>query len=355
MPGWHDQTKELVDEGQLKVVGLVQEQHPDRAVLFMQWQEMDWPVFSDPFNDLGISAVPITLLIDQYGIIRFRNPDPEDLRMFLRTAYANDAKKQALPRLPKSIEALETLIEKEPGNARAHFRLGVAYRHRFDSANGRPEDFARGVRHWQTALALNPNQYIWRRRIQQYGPRLDKPYSFYDWVATARKEIRAAGGKPHPLEAEPSGAEFAIPMREESPAAIGPTGHPDPKKEITPDTAGLVASRVVLVPSTDRGRPAVRVHLTLVPAAQTTWDNEAGPVSFHLDPEVPVELRDLTLPDLPEAPSSHETRVLEFELHPKPGKKFPEKLAGAVFYYVCTKTDHTCRFLRQDIVLEPGK
>ena len=45
----------------------------------MQWQEMDWPVLADPFNDLGIAAVPITLLIDQHGIIRYKNLKGEKL------------------------------------------------------------------------------------------------------------------------------------------------------------------------------------------------------------------------------------------------------------------------------------
>ena len=43
--------------------------------------------------------------------------------------------------------------------------------------------------------------------MQQYGPRLDKPYPFYDWVETAREEIRARGETPSPLRVEPAGAE----------------------------------------------------------------------------------------------------------------------------------------------------
>ena len=83
MPGWHDQTKELVAKGELQVVGLIQEQHPDRARLFMQWKNMGWPLLVDSLNLLGVSAVPITLFLDEAGVIRAVNPRHKDLSAFL--------------------------------------------------------------------------------------------------------------------------------------------------------------------------------------------------------------------------------------------------------------------------------
>ena len=337
-------------DGKLTVAGIVQEQHPDRAALFMQWKKMTWPVLSDPFNDLGISAVPITLLIDQHGVIRFRNPKEKDLETFLASNYTPGEKKKAVELLPKSLEALSKLVAKEPKNARAHLRLGVAYRMRFDSAKRDPEDFSKAVSHWRKALALNPNQYIWRRRIQQYGPRLDKPYSFYDWVTKARAELEARGGEPLKLVAEPSGAEFAVPARKAGEPAL--VTHPDPQNKVAHDQLGLVKSRAVIVPSTNPKAKSIRVHLTLAPAANTTWTNDAGNVSFHLNPDAPAEIRDLAIPDLPKRLSSSEPRVIEFEVFPKVGEQLPRRLTGAAFYYVCTKTDQTCRFLRHEVTLE---
>ena len=354
MPGWHKQTKGLVAEGKLSVAGIVQEQHPDRAALYMQWQEMDWPVLADPFNDLGIAAVPITLLIDQHGIIRYKNPKPKDLQQFLENNYPNDAKKQPLDLLPKAIAPLEKLLAQTPKNARAHFRLGVAYRSRFDSEKGQPSDFAQAMSHWQSALALNPNQYIWRRRIQQYGPRLDKPYSFYDWITEARQTIVKRNEKPHPLNAEPSGAEFARPARARQRSTsqkASPLQHPDPESKITRDAEGLINSRTVIVPSTNRKNAAVRVHLTFEPAPDTTWTNDAGNISFHLAPDSPVTIQDLKIPTLPQNDSSAEIRVIEFELHPQPGKALPADIAASAFYYVCTKSDGTCQYLRHDLSL----
>ena len=74
MPGWHDKTNPLVARGELAVAGIVQEQHGDRAALFMQWKQMDWPVMVDSLNLLGVRAVPLTYLIDGQGVIRAVNP-----------------------------------------------------------------------------------------------------------------------------------------------------------------------------------------------------------------------------------------------------------------------------------------
>ena len=63
-----------------------------------------------------------------------------------------------------------------------------------DSVTSQAGDFQAAVDHWGAALRLNPNQYIYRRRIQQYGPRLTKPYPFYDWIKQARSDIAARGG-----------------------------------------------------------------------------------------------------------------------------------------------------------------
>ena len=47
--------------GHLKVVGILQEQHPDRCALFMQWKQMDWPVWLDALNLLQLPASTLYL------------------------------------------------------------------------------------------------------------------------------------------------------------------------------------------------------------------------------------------------------------------------------------------------------
>ncbi len=60
------------------MVGILEEQHPDRARLFMQWKQMDWPLMVDSLNLLEMPEVPVTLCMDEYGIIRFVNPPRND-------------------------------------------------------------------------------------------------------------------------------------------------------------------------------------------------------------------------------------------------------------------------------------
>lgn len=351
MPGWHAKTQALVSAGQLKVAGIVQEQHPDRAKLYMQWQKMTWPVLADSFNDLGISAVPITLLLDKSGVIRFKNPKAKDLKTFLATDHPKSpAPKKSKPR-PTSISELEPLAD-----AASRFRLGVAYRQRYDSQKGQSEDFAKAIAAWQEALELNPNQYIWRRRIQQYGPRLDKPYSFYDWVNQARKEITARGETPHPLTAEPGGSEFAYPEKRDNQAAAELT-HPDPGGKVTRDLTPLVEVTQVIVPTTKGEGKAIRVHLRFLPSKESKihWTNDAGNLSLFPEENAAYTIHDLQLPSLPKKAATAEERLVELEIRPIKGQALPAKIKAAAFYYICEGSDGVCRYLRQDLALSLKK
>ena len=116
-------------------------------------------------------------------------------------------------RLNDAIEAYTAATRADPQDRRALFRLGVALRQRYESAARQRNDFQAAVENWGRALELDPNQYIWRRRIQQYGPRLDKPYPFYDWVPEAERAIRELGQTPIELPVRPDGAEIAKPMK----------------------------------------------------------------------------------------------------------------------------------------------
>ena len=79
VPGWHNATGKWQQEGKLQMAGIIEEQHPDRARLFMQWKQMQWPVLVDSLDLLGVSKVPITLAIDEYGVIRMVNPSLAEL------------------------------------------------------------------------------------------------------------------------------------------------------------------------------------------------------------------------------------------------------------------------------------
>jgi hypothetical protein len=379
VPGWHVSTVEWQQAGQLQLLGIVQEQHPDRARLFMQWQQLPWPVLADPLNQLAVAAVPITLLIDEHGIIRKVNPSGEEVAAFVAAPVAGVSPTPEPParpnlerspdaahrqswaetnalwgdasRLGEALRVFSDLLRESPADGALHFRTGVAFRTRYDSPARQPGDFQAAVGHWTRALELDPNQYIWRRRVQQYGPRLAKPYAFYDWVPAARSEITARGGTPVPLGAEPGGTEFAAPDREPEVKA-SPDPDPDPADRIHLDHKGLIDAEVTVVPARVKPGEAVRIHIEFRPdpKLKAHWNNEADGLVFQLRPPVgwradPVLQR---LP-LPMAAVSNEMRSIECELvTPKNATGIIEIPAYAL-YYACENATGTCLYRRLNL------
>ncbi len=388
MPGWHAKTEALQREGRLQLMGVIQEQHPDRCRLFMQWKEMGWPVAVDALNRLGFDAVPITYLIDESGVIRFVNPGPPDLETFLATTYPRPRGLPEAPggapeitplipepehpgtssewrdygdalflwgaetRLGEAIDAYTGALASAGDDGPLHFRLGTAYRRRYDSPHRQTADFQRAVDQWSLALAINPNQYIWRRRLQQYGPRLTKPYPFYNWVEQARRDIRERGERPARLVAEPGGAEIAAPEKTFE-AQVRADGEPDAEGRVTRDPGRLVRVEATLVPPVVAPGGVTRVYLVLRPNAgvEAHWNNEVDPLLVWVKPPPGWEIdrTSLTTTPPPEAVSS-EPRELQFEV------KAPEEAADGraivsaySLYYVCEDVDGVCLYRRQDI------
>jgi tetratricopeptide (TPR) repeat protein len=374
------------------MVGIIEEQHPDRARLFMQWKQMNWPILVDSLDLLNVSAVPITVAIDEFGIVRAINPEKETIEeTFLKKTYAKPTGQSSLmsampdlkqlkaeaseretaqswrffadaivlwggnERIMEAIEAYQAALRLEPKDASTHFHLGVAFRKKYESAALQPGDFQEAINHWKAALDLNPNQYIWRRRIQQYGPRLDKPYSFYDWVNIARKEILARGEKPVPLAIEPSGAEFAHPSKD-FPVSRPREKEPDPDGRITRDHGEFIRAEVTSVPPSVSPGSSIRFHLLLRPnlRKKAHWNNEVGNLLLWVNPprEWTTEFRAFTVANPPQ-PVSQEVRRIELEVKcPANAKTGEVVIPGYVLYYVCEDVHGTCLYRRQDVLFK---
>ncbi len=396
MPGWHEATKTLQDEGVIQMVGIIQEQHPDRARLFMQWKEMGWPLLVDSYNLLEVPYVPITLALDESGVIQRLLPRLEDegqlgqdfveeafgvsahgaapqaaapdLDALARSAHARGGARawrdyaDALAvwggddQIDTAIDAYETAARIEPGDGTTHFRLGVAHRMRYDSEAAEPGDFQKAVERWGTALDIDPNQYIWRRRIQQYGPRLDKPYPFYDWIHAARDEIRARGEDPAPLTVEPRGSEFATPA-ESFEAGSEEEAEPDPLGRVLQDEGHFIEVETVSVPASVAPGEVARLHAIFRPIAarEAHWNNEADDMVLWIDPPQgwAVETRMLRHP-VPPAAVSDEVRTLEIEVRAPENARggAPAVIPAYALYYVCEDVDGICMYRRQDVELE---
>ena len=397
MPGWHEATKQLQEQGKLQMVGIIQEQHPDRCRLFMQWKQMDWPILVDSLNLLEVTAVPITLAIDEHGIIRHTglrledaetieevflsqsfdapegdeqlqtsakpaSPDIESLKAAAERGAEQDLRRYAnqltvwgeSEQMGEAIGAYQGAIAADPSHEPDHFRLGVAFRKRYDSDHRQATDFQRAVQHWKTALDLDPNQYIWRRRIQQYGPRLDKPYPFYDWVPEARAAITARGETPVELAVEPRGAEFAKPL-EHFETSESPAEEPDPGGRIHRDEGQFVHAEATVVPPVVAPGETVRVHVMMRPNQETKshWNNEAEELVFWVNPPDGWEAdrQRITYP-IPAEAVSLEPRGIEFELRcPDDAGSGTVEVPAYALYYVCEDVTGTCLYRRQDVMV----
>lgn len=376
MPVWHDALKEWVESGELVLVGLTQEQHPERCRLFAQWQGFDFPILWDPFNLTGSKVVPSFIAIDEHGVVRSTRPSVKTFEEeFLLAEFDAPAAAEPVPAsesacaftdshhfatpwstmlaggsLDEGVAELERDAATRPEDPVAAFRAGVARRLRYDSSESRPEDFQLAIDHWTRALRLDPNQYIWRRRIQQYGPRMDKPYPFYAWVEEAQREITARGETPIALVAELTPAELAQPRSAEEAGVTRPTP-PDPKGEIRRDADGLIALETAVAFDTSGSSSVATVHLALRPnaARDAHWNHEAGPtIALWVERPGPQLLEVAPRTDVA---TSAELEPLTFEVTLPDGEDAAQ-VAGYALYYVCEGAAGTCLYLRQDFALE---
>lgn len=371
------------------MAGIIQEQNPDRCRLFMQWRRMEWPILVDTFDLLEVSVVPLTYAIDEHGIVRFAGlrlddastlearfvdrdwPAPADAESSRTEEAASDedpdwrrlagrAATGDAAAIEEAIAVFRRQILRDPRDGWAHFRLAASHRLRHDSGARRSGDFQRAVDHWQIALGIDPNNYIWRRRIQQYGPRLDKPYPFYDWVETARREIRARGETPVALVAEPSGAEIARPLRR-APDARPDGAEPDAMGRITRDGIDangaqgppFVDIEVTTIPRRVVAGGTARAHLDFRPNGdrKAHWNNESAPLTLWVAPPEGwrVEGRRHVTPNA-ESATSDESRRIEVEIGvPENAPAGPVSTPAYALYYVCEDTDGVCLYRRQDL------
>lgn len=390
---WQEVLEPHVKSGALVVIGVVQEQHPDRARLYRQWRKLDWPIYVDALNLLGIRVVPLPVAIDQAGIVRHERLKPSTVvAKFVRETYPSTNIDDALSRaqqpslpsliedathggdagswrrlgdahflfggpdaLDQAVEAYEKAVVLDANDGRAQFRLGVTLRRRHESAKRQRGDAQASVERWGRALAIDPNQYIWRRRIEQYGPRLDKPYNFYFWVKQARKEILARGATPLPLRVEPAGSELAPPARGMASHEVSAMPDPDPTGRIHRDAKRLVAIESVVTPArvAPGGRVRVQVTFRLNEQARPLWNNESRPLTMSLAPAKDIPGWSLAEGQLTFAnaarPETRETRAVEFEIaFSRAARLGPLELPAYALYSVCEDTGGKCYYLRQD-------
>jgi len=361
---WHAGLQQLEKDGKVAVVAIVQDQHPDRARLFMQWKQIGWPLLADSLDLLNLETVPLTVAVDEYGIVRFSELPMAAAKTIEQTFIGQSYPRPAvLPPVDRggfetfrnrteTIDAYRRDVERDADDGAAHFRLGSAYRARYDSPERRPGDFEDAERQWTRALEIDPNRYIWRRRVQQYGPRMAEPYAFFDWIRDARKEIAGRGETPLALAVEPGDSEFAAPDPRVTAAKL-PTAEPDPRGRIRRDRGEFVDVETTTVPATPAPGETVRVHVTFRPNARTKahWNNSVDPLVYWVNPPAGVSIPQhaVAAPNA-ETEVSQETRVVEYDLTlpaSVPGGRV--SIPGYALYYVCEDVNGVCMYRRHDV------
>jgi hypothetical protein len=259
-----------------------------------------------------------------------------------------------IDRIDEAIDAYTRATRLDPASGEAHFRLGVCYRMRYESHRGLPNDFRAAVDHWSAARTIEPNQYIWRRRVEQFGPRLTKPYPFYDWVQRAAEEIRARGEQPVALAVLPSGSELEQPAQrfDTQQDDVQP---PDPNNRIQHDALRLALAEVTVVPPRVKAGQSARIHVSMRPDARRKahWNNEAEPLTLWVEapPGWQLERRLLRAPQGGK-PTTSEPRQLELDVRAPVDARDAGKLHAYALYYICEEVRGTCQFLRLDIAIE---
>ncbi len=372
------------------VLGITQEQHPERCQLYAQWQAFDWPILWDPFNTTESKAVPGIVAVDEAGIVRAVGPRTNTFDQdFLAAEFPFSDEIAEAPLERAGLVALETAQEGsfeeahyaalsdllwperkadrsaaverlildaavQPGNPRLAFHAGVALRMRYDEhARGGSDDFQAAIDHWTRALAGDPSQYIWRRRIQQYGPRMDKPYPFYTWVAEARDALRGRGEEPFELVAELTPAELAQPRRSALASSEEPI-EPDPESKIPEGTDWVEVEAALAFDTSGDGRTA-SLHLAFRPNAERAvhWNNEVEPMLVWVGAgDLPagwaLSARSLE-GQPPTEETSQETRRFSVDLSLPEGAS--GELKGYALFYACEDEGGTCVYLRRDFVV----
>lgn len=365
MPVWHAALQQLEKDGKVAVVGIVQDQHPDRARLFMQWKKVDWPLLADSLDLLNVETVPLTVAVDEYGIVRFTElpmaASKTIAQTFVSQTYPKPATLAPIDRgryesfhtWTDAIAMFEQDVKRDPNNGAAHFQLGSAYRKRYDSPDRKATDFADAERHWTHALDIDPNRYVWRRRLQQYGPRPAEPYAFFDWIRDARKEIVARGEAPTPLAVEPGDSEFDTPDPRTA-AAKKPAAEPDPRGRVRRDRGEFVAVEMATVPVAPSPGDTVRVHVTFRPNTRTKahWNNSVDPLVYWMNPPAGVTVADraVAAPNA-ETEVSQETRTVEYDVKVPFTARGRLSIPGYALYYVCEDINGVCMYRRHDITV----
>jgi|CXWL01.1.fsa_nt_gi peroxiredoxin len=253
LPEWNEKTKALIAADKLVVIGVSQEQSPERSRLLLQWLKIDWPVLHDPLNTHEVRKLPTVIAIDEHGYVQDPHAKIETFESkFVNQTYPKPGKPAYYERdvlqdprvtrrivedtnaaedwnrhgtsiilswrpalLPEGVESFTKLTGKEPKSAVAYFRLGVAHLFRRASEFAQGDDLEGAQKALKKAAALSSSNEVFAQRLLVASGK----DTGEKWIKLARKEIKARGEKP-----------VALPKGNKPSATSAPTKKPKTSK-----------------------------------------------------------------------------------------------------------------------------
>lgn len=235
---WNEQTRDLIKNHRLAVLAVSHDASPAQARLFFQWKKIDWPLAHDVINHCGVETLPLALYINEKGIIKQIDPEPEKLAKRLAKAKAlkpreiPESDREQLvepkitrraasegrsadslcihgdalvvagqpPQIDEAIEVYKKATNEAPEMAKAWFGLGVAHHMRAklnQSADpSAADDGKAATAAWKKVRELAPDNQVFKIEIEEFKAKPAALKKLFEWVEEAKKEISDRGDKP---------------------------------------------------------------------------------------------------------------------------------------------------------------
>lgn len=227
---WLKATESHRQEKKLTVIGVMHEQYRDRAALFVRWKKIDIPILHDPLDLSRVAQLPSVVAIDEEGLVRAVDPDPETIeeefvdkkfkhgKFEVRAPVLDPPDPRALKRraaesrmpsvereladaymlggtpreIDQALRIYSQLLQRNATDAYAFFRLGVGLRLRHDSPSKQEKDKSLANESLRNALKLKPKNDVFRARAAQFDKSIEKPKggADHEWVKRAKKELK---------------------------------------------------------------------------------------------------------------------------------------------------------------------
>lgn len=224
---WISTTRKLRASKKLALVAIMHEQRAERAAIYARWKRYEIPVLHDPYDFSSADNLPTVLAVDGKGLIRLINPSPDTIdREFVKKKFkvgkfevrapqlelpdpralkrmAVESREGSIERqlgdalilagtlveLDEGLRTYSRILQKDPKDSVAFFRLGVGLLTRSETSEAEESDRVSALESLRNAAALSPKNLMFRARVAEFDPKSAKPIPGVDfdrWVKLAR-------------------------------------------------------------------------------------------------------------------------------------------------------------------------